>query len=138
MERTLTEQEISKALDRNKLCSLATIEGNKPKQRYMVLYNEGLSIYLATNRRTHKVEELEDNPHVSLLIGYEIGGSKEDIVFEGTCSICTDDRLKDKVWNDDLDKWFNGPQDPEYIILNIQPTHILYTEKDGHQREWFA
>lgn len=138
MERTLTEQEISKALDHNKICSLATIEANKPKQRYMVLYNEGLSIHLATNKRTHKVEELKDNPYVSLLIGYEIGGSKEVIEIEGTCTICKDEGLKEKVWNDDLKKWFDGPQDPNYVILDIQPTHIYYTDKDEKQRQWFA
>jgi general stress protein 26 len=138
MEKTIIEQEITKALDRNKICSLATVEGNKPKQRYMVLYNEGLSVHLVTNRRTHKVEELKSNPYVSLLIGYEIGGSKEVLEMEGICTISTDDSLKEKVWNDDLKEWFEGSNDPDYVILDIDLARIFYTDKDGKQREWIA
>ena len=46
-----------------------------------------MNIHLATNRRTHKVEELENNPNVSLLLGYEAGGSKEVVEIEGTCEV---------------------------------------------------
>ncbi|AOZ94650.1 pyridoxamine 5'-phosphate oxidase family protein [Paenibacillus crassostreae] len=138
MEKTMIEQEITKILDRNKICSLATIEGNKPKQRYMVLFNEGLSLHLATDLRTHKVEELKNNPNISLLLGYEIGGTKDSLEIEGTCSISTNDSLKEKVWNDDLKEWFDGPKDPNYGILDVHITRILYQEKGGKQREWIA
>ncbi|WP_438347882.1 pyridoxamine 5'-phosphate oxidase family protein [Paenibacillus sp. FA6] len=138
MDNKIIEQDITKILDHNKICSLATIEGNKPKQRYMMLYNEGLSIHLVSDRRTHKVEELKNNPNVSLLIGYEIGGTKEVVVMEGTCSICTDDNLKERCWNDDLKEWFDGPRDPNYVILDIQLADILYTDKDGKQRKWIS
>lgn len=132
------EQEIVKALDHNKICSFATIEGNKPKQRYMVLFNEGLSLHLATNRQTHKVEELEENPHVSLLVGYEIGGSKDVIEIEGTCSISKEDSLRKKLWNPELEKWFTGPDDPNYVILDIKPRRFGYTGQDNVKREWLA
>lgn len=64
MDNNELEQNIIKALDDNKFGSFGTIEaGNKPKVRYMAVFHEGLNIYLATNRKTHKVEELKDNPH---------------------------------------------------------------------------
>ncbi|AJS60997.1 pyridoxamine 5'-phosphate oxidase family protein [Paenibacillus sp. IHBB 10380] len=138
LDKTRIEQEIVKALDHNKICSFATIEGNKPKQRYMVLFNEGLSLHLATNRQTHKVEELEENPHVSLLVGYEIGGSKDVIEIEGICSICTDESLREKVWSPELEKWFTGPNDPNYVILDIKPTRMAYTGQDNDKREWIV
>ncbi|MGF7049006.1 general stress protein 26 [Paenibacillus sp. DS2015] len=140
LDRTRMEQEIVKALDHNKVCTFATIEGNKPKQRYMVLFNEGLSLHLATNRQTHKVEELEENPHVSLLVGYEIGGSKDVIEIEGTCAICKDEGIREKVWNPDLEKWFTGRNDPNYVVLNITPHRIEYTgqNKDNDKRVWLA
>ena len=138
MEKKIIEQDITKILDNNRICSLATIEGNKPKQRYMMLYNEGLSIHLVSDRRTHKVEELKNNSNVSLLIGYEIGGTKEVVEMEGTCTISTDESLKKKCWNDDLKEWFDGPSDPNYVILDIQLANILYTDKDGKQRKWIA
>ncbi|MHA0857486.1 pyridoxamine 5'-phosphate oxidase family protein [Paenibacillus sp. CMAA1364] len=136
MKNLEIEQEITKVLDRNKICALATIEGNKPKQRYMVLYNEGLSIHLVTDRRTQKVDELQHNPNISLLVGYDIGGTKEVVEVEGTCSISTNESLKEKCWNEDLKKWFDGPKDPNYVILDIHAEHILYSDKEGNQKKW--
>lgn len=73
MDNKQLEQLIIKALDDNKFGSFGTIEeGNKPKVRYMAIFHEGLKIYLATNRKTHKVEELSDNPNAFVLLGYEI------------------------------------------------------------------
>ncbi|GAB6992178.1 pyridoxamine 5'-phosphate oxidase family protein [Paenibacillus pini] len=130
------EQEIAKIMDHNKFCSFATVEGNKPKQRYMALYNQGLSIHLVTDGKTHKVEELEENPHVSLLLGYEAGGSKDVVEIEGTCSVTKDDELRERIWNDDLKPYFSGPEDPNYVILEVKIGRIVYTDKDGDTREW--
>lgn len=136
MEKTLIEQHIAKALDRNPFCTFATVENNKPKLRYMAIYNQGLSIYLATNSRTHKVEELEKNNQVALLFGYEAGGTKEVVEIEGTASVKDDTDLKHKIWNDDLKQWFEGPDDPSYVILQITPKRIEYTDQEGNKREW--
>lgn len=37
LDRSQLEQAIVKALDNNKFCSLGTVEGGKPKVRYMAL-----------------------------------------------------------------------------------------------------
>lgn len=64
MDNKQLEQLIIRALDDNKFGSFGTIEeGNKPKVRYMAIFHEDLKIYLATNRKTHKVEELSNNPN---------------------------------------------------------------------------
>ncbi|WP_171253308.1 pyridoxamine 5'-phosphate oxidase family protein, partial [Acinetobacter baumannii] len=71
MDRSQLEQKISAVMDKNEVCSFATVEENKPHVRYMVLFHDGLTIYLATSRKTHKVEELEHNPHVHLIVGFD-------------------------------------------------------------------
>ncbi|MCG7379282.1 MULTISPECIES: pyridoxamine 5'-phosphate oxidase family protein [Paenibacillus] len=136
MNRTELEQNIVKALENNPFCSFSTVENGKPKSRYMALFNDGMNIHLATNRRTHKVEELENNPNVSLLLGYESGGSKEVVEVEGTCEITKNEALREQVWNDELKAWFDGPQDPNYVILDITPTRIEYTGKDHEHQVW--
>jgi hypothetical protein len=44
------EDKIVEVLDSNQVCSFATIEGNKPHVRYMALFHEGMTIYLAGRR----------------------------------------------------------------------------------------
>ncbi|MDQ1236931.1 general stress protein 26 [Paenibacillus sp. SORGH_AS306] len=69
MSKTAEEQAILTALEGNPFCALGTVENDKPKVRYMALYNEGLNIHLATNRKTHKVEELEKKSELLCIVG---------------------------------------------------------------------
>ncbi|MBC8080006.1 MAG: pyridoxamine 5'-phosphate oxidase family protein, partial [Gorillibacterium sp.] len=125
------------ALDDNKFGSFGTIEGgNKPKVRYMAIYHDGLHIYLATDRKTHKVEELLENPNVCLLVGFEASGSKDLLEIEATAVVTKDDRLREKVWSKELKKWFDGPEDPDYVILFLEPTRIEYRSKHGKTGIW--
>ena len=136
MDKSQLEQNIIKALDANPYCAFATVEGSKPKVRYMALYHEGLQLHLATDRKTHKVEELQENPHVFILAGYEAGGSKEVLEIQGTAELTKNDRLRKDLWNDDLKQWFNGPEDPDYMVLDIDPYRIEYTPQGGERFIW--
>ncbi|MDQ0196572.1 pyridoxamine 5'-phosphate oxidase family protein [Paenibacillus wynnii] len=131
------EKKIIKALDENKYGSLGTIEaGNKPKVRYMAVFHDGLTIYLATSRKTHKVVELKDNPNACLLLGFEEGGSKDLLEIEATVEVTKDESLRSKVWSKELEKWFEGPDDPDYVILELTPTRIEYTGKNKENGVW--
>ncbi|WP_379128113.1 pyridoxamine 5'-phosphate oxidase family protein [Paenibacillus sp. sgz500958] len=137
MDNKELEQKIIKTLDDNKFGSFGTIEaGNKPKVRYMAVFHEGLNIYLATNRTTHKVEELQANPHTFLLLGFEQGGSKDVLEIEATAAVTKDESLRAKVWNKDLEPWFDGPEDPDYVILELTPTRMEYVGKNKEHAVW--
>ncbi|MBE9915875.1 pyridoxamine 5'-phosphate oxidase family protein [Paenibacillus donghaensis] len=134
--RILMEQNIVKILDHHEYCAFATVEGNKPKQRYMMLYNRGLSVYLITDRKTHKVAELQANPHVSLLFGYENGCAKGSAEIEGTCTITDERELREYLWKPEFKDKFTGPEDPDYVILKINPVRIVYVSENGEKHEW--
>jgi general stress protein 26 len=137
MDNKQLEQLIVKALDENKFGSFGTIEeGNKPKIRYMAVFHEGLKIYLATNRKTHKVEELSDNSNAFLLLGYESGGSKDVLEIEATADVSKDEGLRTKVWNKELEPWFTGPDDPNFVILELTPTRIEYVGSNKEHGVW--
>ncbi|KWX85067.1 general stress protein [Paenibacillus riograndensis] len=137
MDNRELEQTIIKTLDDNKFGSFGTIEaGNKPKVRYMAVFHDGLQIYLATNRKTHKVEELRNNPNAFLLLGYEQGGGKDVLEIEATVAVTKNEGLRSQVWNAELEKWFKGPDDPDYVILELQPTRIEYMGKDQQHGVW--
>jgi general stress protein 26 len=124
---------IVKALSDNQFCSFATVESNKPHVRYMALFNDGLTIYLATNKKTHKVEELQQNPHIHLIAGFDGKRSSVIVQVEGTARISKDESLKEKIWQDDFKQWFEGKQDPNYVIIEISPTRIEYSDGDNGQ-----
>jgi general stress protein 26 len=136
VKETQLQEKIVKALSGNPVCSFATIEGNKPKVRYMALFNDNLTIYLATNKKTHKVEELQKNPHVHILTGFDGKPSSVILQVEGTAKISQNESLKEKLWQDDFKQYFEGKQDPNYVIIEVTPSQIEYMNGEGQPEVW--
>ncbi|AWB43203.1 general stress protein [Paenibacillus sp. CAA11] len=137
MANTL-ESKIGRALEENKFAAFATVEGGKPKVRYMALYHDGLEIYMATDKKTHKVQELEQNSNVFLLLGYEKGGTGDVLEIEGTAKISDNEELKKSVWRDEFSRWLDGPNDPDYVVLKITPSRIEVLNEGGENEVWTA
>nr|WP_306433031.1 pyridoxamine 5'-phosphate oxidase family protein [Paenibacillus sp. J31TS4] len=131
LTRQELETKIQEAVRSNQACAFATIEGNKPKVRYMMLFQDGMTLYMATDRKSHKVDELEANPHVSLVAGYDGTWTSPVLELEGTARVSDDPSLKQRFWSDELfRKYFEGPDDPDYVLLEVKPTRILYAQDD--------
>ena len=65
--------------------TMATVEGKKPHSRYMTFFNDNFILYTATSKKTHKVEELQQNPNTHILLGYEGQGLGDGFLeIEGT------------------------------------------------------
>lgn len=123
-----------KILDESFVGTMATVQGNKPFSRYMTFFNEDFTLYTATSRQTDKVEELEENPHTHILIGYE-GEGYDDAYLEimGTVKVTDDESIKKKVWNDHMKPWFTGPDDPNLVILKVMPESMRLMNKKGEE-----
>ncbi|MEK8131052.1 pyridoxamine 5'-phosphate oxidase family protein [Paenibacillus filicis] len=130
------DRQIVDILAANRICSFGTIDGQKPKVRYMALFHEELTIYLATNSKTDKVDELRNNPNVHVLVGYDGKKSPDILQIEATAEVCTEDSLRQRLWKDSFQEWFQGPHDPEYAILKLTPQRIEYTGEDKQTRVW--
>ncbi|SDD92133.1 General stress protein 26 [Paenibacillus sp. UNCCL117] len=130
------EEQITAVLEDNKFCSFGTIDGQKPKVRYMALFNEGLTLYLATNAKTDKVDEILGNPNVYVLVGFDGKKSNDILQIEAKAEVCKDETLRERLWNSSFKEWFEGPHDPEYVILKINPDRIEYTGADKEPQVW--
>lgn len=121
-----------KILDESYIGTMATVKQNKPHSRYMTFFNDGFTLYTATSKKTEKVEELDQNPNTHILIGYE-GEGFGDAYLEimGTVEISQDDGIIDKVWNEHMEPWFKGPDDPDLVILKITPQALRVMNKKG-------
>ncbi|MGO4889795.1 pyridoxamine 5'-phosphate oxidase family protein [Anaerobacillus sp. MEB173] len=120
MSQTDLKNKILQVIENNRLGVLSTIKGDKPHARYMMIFNEGLKLYTATSKETHKVEEIEKNYNVHIILGYQKEGDTY-VEVEATANVIDTEELKKKFWNDNLKPWLQGPEDPNYVILEIKP-----------------
>jgi general stress protein 26 len=133
MNQTELKQQIGKVLEESKVGTLATVKGSKPHSRYMTFFNDDLTLYTPTSKETHKTDEIESNPNVHILLGYEGEGYGDTFVeIQGQASIEEAREYKEKLWNDHMEKWFDGKNDPDYIVLKITPDTIrLMNDEEG-------
>ncbi|MGM0757791.1 MAG: pyridoxamine 5'-phosphate oxidase family protein [Bacillota bacterium] len=127
MSQEELKQEVLNLLDEQKVGTLATVEQNQPHTRYMTFFHEGLTLYTPTSKETHKADEIEKNPNVHILIGYTGEGFGDTYVeIAGTATLTDDPELVDRLWSNEMEKWFKGKGDPNLVILKIEPTSIRY------------
>ncbi|WP_423059743.1 pyridoxamine 5'-phosphate oxidase family protein [Bacillus safensis] len=127
MSQEELKQKVLNLLDEQKVGTLATVEQDKPHTRYMTFFHEGLTLYTPTSKETHKAEEIEKNPNVHILIGYSGEGFGDTYAeIAGTATLTDDPELIDRLWSDEMEKWFKGKEDPNLVILKIDPASIRY------------
>ncbi|WNS80301.1 pyridoxamine 5'-phosphate oxidase family protein [Domibacillus sp. DTU_2020_1001157_1_SI_ALB_TIR_016] len=126
------KDQIASIIDNNLVGTMATIHDNKPRSRYMTFFNDNLTLYTATSKDTHKTEDIEQNPYTHILLGYNGEGIGDEYVeIEGKVTESDDESLKKKVWNEHLESWFEGPEDPKLLILKVIPEQIRLMNKKG-------
>ncbi|MGA3853254.1 pyridoxamine 5'-phosphate oxidase family protein [Bacillus pumilus] len=133
MSQEELKQKVLNLLDEQKVGTLATVEQDKPHTRYMTFFHEGLTLYTPTSKETHKADEIEKNPNVHILIGYSGEGFGDTYAeIAGTATLTDDPELIDRLWSEEMEKWFKGKDDPNLVILKIDPTSIRYMN-DGNR-----
>lgn len=126
------KKEVVEILSNHRTGVLSSVENNKPHSRYMTFYNEDLTLFTPTKADTEKIEEIEKNPAVSVLLGYEDKGQSDTYVeIAGTSTINNSEQLKKQFWDESFNKWFDGPEDPNYVFLQIQPETVRILNNQG-------
>lgn len=132
------KQQIMEIMSNHRTGVLSTVEDNKPHIRYMTFYNNDLTLFTPTQLDTEKIEEIEKNPSVSVLLGYENKGLSDAYVEVcGTASINRSQDLKKQFWDDSFNKWFDGPKDPNYVFLEIKPEMVRILNNEGDPPQEF-
>ena len=114
-----------KIISKNNIGTMSTISDNKPVSRYMTFFNEGFVLYTLTDKRTEKVEDLKENPNTFVLLGYDTGLLNNQYVeIEGKTSLTDDQSLIEHLWSPYMNLIFDGKDDPNILILQIQPETV--------------
>lgn len=133
MEQQQLRAQIEQILESDKVGVMATVKNNKPHSRYMTFYHDNLKLFTTTHKETHKAEEIKENPYTHIILGYEGEGFGDMYVeYEGEVSICDSATLKKKLWNKAMELWFTGPDDPNYMLLEIHPALIRLMNKQTY------
>ena len=126
------KQTVTDMLKIPQLASVATITLDfKPWTRYMMINSDENFIIRTTSFvNSRKVKQIEKNPEVHLTFGVndpmtEMG--KPYVQIQGIAKISTDPEEKNKQWNDMLAKYFSGPEDPNYVVMIVEPYRVEYT-----------
>lgn len=132
MDKKEAKETALNIMNESRTGTMATVKGNKPHSRYMTFINDGMTLYTPTSKETHKMEDIKENPHTHILLGYDGEGFGDDYIeLEGRVSEAED--KKDDMWREEFSAYFDGPDDPDYTLLEITPDVIRVMNKKGEE-----
>jgi len=82
---------------------------------------DDFTTYFATSTSSNKVEQVRANPEVSIFYCKPMDG----LTLGGRIEIEEDERIKKRLYQDVWNGYYpQGPDDPEYIVLRLEPTVV--------------
>ena len=97
---------------------------------------EGTDLWFVTDIDTHKLDELEFDPHVNL--AYYRDRSREWVSVSGTAMVSQDRRAIRELYRPDWKAWFGdeggerngGPDDPRLALILVDVHSVTYLKVD--------
>jgi general stress protein 26 len=123
------QERILKILNRPQLAALATITPDgKPWTRYvMTVGGPDMTIRCATFVSARKVEQIRENPEVHLTCGVtDPRNMGPYLQIQGRAGLNAGREARHGFWSDMLSRVFQGPDDPNYGVLEIKPYYIEF------------
>jgi general stress protein 26 len=98
---------------------------------------DGADLWFVTDVATHKLEELETDPHVNL--SYYKDRTREWVSVSGTARVVQDRSKIEELYKPDWRMWFGdeggkrdgGPQDPRMALIAVDADTVVFTKKDA-------
>ena len=93
---------------------------------------EGSDLWFVTDVESHKLDELEHDPHVNL--AYYRDGTREWVSVSGTATVTQDRRAIRELYRPDWKMWFGdeggerdgGPDDPRLALVTVDVHSVTY------------
>ncbi len=121
------EERLWKILDEAEISLLITQgEDGYPHSRPMTLlgYEEEGVLWFATSRSSRKVAEIDRDPKVTVCFLALEGGAHAQAF--GQAEILEDPELKAELWMEDWGEYWEGPEDPDYVLLVVRLDRAEY------------
>ncbi|MGH7482440.1 MAG: pyridoxamine 5'-phosphate oxidase family protein [Longimicrobiales bacterium] len=96
----------------------------------------GADLWFATNIETHKIDELETDPHVN--VAYYDPRSSEWVSVSGTARVSRNRKTVRQLYDPNWKAWLGkvdddrdgGPDDPRIALIEIDADSVIYLKKD--------
>lgn len=111
-------------INQSQFCALITIdEEGIPESRMMqtLPVEEDFVIFLGTNPNTQKINQIKNNPNVSVY--YTESNSTGYVNIQGKAEIINSKLLKDKYWKDGWESFYPD-KEKDYILIKINPIKL--------------
>lgn len=95
--------------------------------------DDGL-ISFVTSLSSVKVDEVRRRSNVSLTFQ----STSAFLTIRGYATVVTDTAEKARVWSKVSEVWFQGPEDPEAALIQVQPENLEYWDQRGLNSLRFA
>lgn len=135
MDKRIVKNKILEFLNKHKLAVISTIHSNKdaPESAVVGFANtDSLEIIFGTSCKTRKHANIQANPNVSVVIGWD--SAIGTLQYEGVASVLGKDELKEYtailVAKNIENKKYISFEDQRYIL--IKPTWIRFTDNLGN------
>lgn len=140
MQREELKNKILKVIKQYPVGSVATIKDGKPWVRYMVMHaEEDLVLYTTSFASSRKIDQIKKNNNVHITFGADSKNWKLPYLnIDGSAEVLTDLETKKKCWHEMLKQFFEGPEDPNYVVIKISPQVIEYMLPATHQPEVYT
>lgn len=112
-------------MSRARYATLSTVAGAQPAARIVdpQAPDRDLTVWIATNPATRKVDEIRKNPRVSLT--YFDATNLEYAMLAGTATIVTDRAEIRRHWKAEWKPFYaKGPDGDDIILLRVRPVHV--------------
>lgn len=123
-------ERVTEILNQSRVGVMSTVNDNKPNARYMIFYNDGLTLYTKTSDNTQKFDEIESNPNTHIMIGFNEGKHQAYLEISGTVETVTDQKTIDWLWSSQDKTYFDDKDDPDLVVLKVIPENIRMMNDD--------
>jgi general stress protein 26 len=116
----------------SRFCALVTIpESGHPRARTIDPFppEEGMTVWIGTNRRTRKVEEIRNDPRVTLY--YFDAEALRYVSLMGRARIVDDPAEKERRWKREWEAFYPD-RERDYLLIAVTPETIeVVSDADG-------
>jgi general stress protein 26 len=118
------------------LAFLATIENNQPRLRPITVVNNQGHLYILTNTKSKKVQQIRANRNVELVSLVRHGGNAGYIRLIGFAIIVEDDAIRKRLAEETsfFRTYWSGSDDSDYTLIRINPRCVAYLQP-GEEHE---
>lgn len=108
------------------ICAVATVsKEGKPKVRYVqAAIGDDFKIRFAAFNNSRKISEIKQNPNVSLSCGHMYPKIEVYLQIDAQAKVTDSLIEKEKMWYKPLQHVFTGTNDPNYVVVILEPSRI--------------